>query len=206
MLGYSGSVNWYSDNVHLTFPSQLQCEEVINKLDDKHKRIELVFSSTHSTLFLLASPKLHSLPLRTLEIGYTPLPNDCIQYLCQLLTVITSIQKLVITFYSISDSGITSICQTLEQNSSLTTLYLYCNPLITPASAQSLYNLLLNNSVLCELYLWRTSLSSESVLLLLQSLSVNKNIKRLILDKRHKDTCIKTHHKYHIIQDRVVWD
>ena len=196
---------WYGDGVHLFSPSPVQCEEVINKLDNNHKRFTLYHSSTHSALFLLASPQLHSLTLRTLEIAYTPLPNDCIQYLCQILTFNKSLQELVISSYSISDSGITSICQTLQQNSSLTTLYLYNNSLITSASAQSLYCLLLNNSVLSALNLRWTSLSSESVLLLLQSLSVNKNIKRLELDKRHKDTCIKSHPNYQLIQDKVKW-
>ena len=208
ILGHTGSVNWVSDSVLLFYPSPAHCVEVINKLDNNHERITqftLYSSSTHSTLFLLASPQLHSLTLRTLEIAFTPLPNDCIQYLCQLLTVNTSIHQLVIRNHSISDSGITSICQTLQQNLTLTTLDLYLNPCITSASAQSFYQLLLNNSVLSELDLWKTSLSSESILLLLQSLSVNKNIKRLELDKRHKDTCIKSHPNYHLIQDRVWW-
>ena len=191
-------MNWYSDNVRLYYPSPVQCEEVINKLDHSHKTISLEFLSTHSTLFLLALPQFSSITLRTLDIAYTPLPNDCIQYLCQLL-VNKSIQELVINYCSISDSGITRICQTLQQNSSLTTLRLYYNPLITSASAQPIYHLLLNNSVLSVLDLRWTSLSSESILLLLQSLSVNKNIKRLRLDKRHRDTCIKSHSNYHLI-------
>ena len=196
---------WYSDGVLLCYPSPVYCEEVIDKLDYNHKRITLNDSSTHSTLFLLASTKLHTFTLRRLEIEFTPLPNDCIQYLCQLLAVNKSIEKLVISYYSISDNGITSICQTLEQNSSLTSLDLYRNPLITSASAQSFYHLLLNNSVLSELDLWRTSLSSESVLLLLQSLSFNKKIKRLRLDEQHKETCIKMHPNYHLMQDKVLW-
>ena len=205
-LVYTGYVNWHSDRVYLYYPSTVHCEEVINKLDNNHRTITLNHSSTHSTLFLLASPQLHSLTLRTLEISYTPLPNDCIQYLCQLLSVNKSLQKLVIRDHSISDSGITSICQTLHQNSSLTTLHLYYNPLITSASAQPIYHLLLNNSVLSELNVSETSLSSESVLLLLQSLSVNKYIETLTLDERNKDICIESHPNYHLIQDRVDWD
>ena len=205
ILGGTGSVNCISDSVYLYHPSPVQCEKVINELDNNHKKIILDCSSTHSTLFLLASPQLHSLKLRTLEIVCTPLPNDCIQYLCQLLTVNKSIRKLAIMYHSISDSGIASICQTLQQKSSLTTLHLYYNPLITSASAQSIYHLLLNNSVLSVLDLSMTSLSSESVLLLLHSLSVNKKIKRLELDEQHKNTCIKSHLNYHLIQVRVEW-
>ena len=94
-------MNWYSDNVRLYYPSPVQCEEVINKLDHSHKTISLEFLSTHSTLFLLASPQFSSITLRTLDIAYTPLPNDCIQYLCQLLTVNKSIQELVINYCSV---------------------------------------------------------------------------------------------------------
>ena len=119
--------------------------------------VTLEFSSTHSTKFLLALTQLHSLILRTLEIVFTPIPNNCIQYLCQLLTVNKSIQELVIRNYSISDSGITSICQALQKNSSLTILHLYYNPLITYASSQSLYLLLLNNSVS---YIWTESMEN----------------------------------------------
>ena len=109
------------------------------------------------SIFLLALTQLlHSLILRTV---FTPIPNNCIQYLCQLITVNKSIQELVIRNYSISDSGITSICQALQQNSSLTILHLYDNPLITSASAQSLYLLLLNNSIL---YIWTESMENEN--------------------------------------------
>ena len=196
---------WYSDSAHLYSPSPVDCEEVISKLNNNHKRIELNHSSTHSTVVLLSSPKLYTLTLRRLEIWDTPLPHDCIQYLCQLLTNNKSIQELVIWDNSISDRGVADICKVLEHNSTITSLDLYNNPLITSASAQALSHLLLNNSTLSELNLRWTSLSSESLLLLLQSLSVNKNMKRLRLDKRHKETCINTYPNYHLIQDRVEW-
>ena len=176
---------------------------MISKLNNK--RIELNHSSTHSTVVLLSSPKLYTLTLRKLDIYETPLPHDCIQYLCQLLTNNKSIQGLVIWKNSISDRGVADICKVLEHNSTITLLKLSNNPLITSASTQALSHLILNNSTLSELNLSRTSLSSESLLLLHQSLSANKNMKRLILDKRHKETCINTYPNYHLIQDRVKW-
>ena len=206
ILGVTGSVNWDSDNVRLYCPSPVDCEEVISKLNNNHKWIELRYSSTHSTVVLLSSPKLYTLTLRTLGIFETPLPHDCIQYLCQLLTINKSIQKLVIWDNSISDRGLADICKVLEHNSTITSLNLSINSLITSASAQALSHLLLNNSTLSKLDLRRTSLSSDSLLLLLlQSLSVNKNMKKLALDKRHKETCINTYPNYHLIQDRVEW-
>ena len=177
---------------------------MISKLNNCHKRIVLHYSSTHSTIVLLSSPKLYTLTLRELEICNTPLPHDCIQYLCQLLTN-NSIQELDIWNNSISDRGVADICKVLEHNSTITSLDLYDNPLITSASAQALSHLLLNNSTLSTLYLWKTSLSSESLLLLLQSLSANKNMKKLTLDYRHKETCINTYPNYHLIQNRVRW-
>ena len=205
ILGGTGRVNWGSHWVSLWYPSPVDCEEVISKLDNNHERIEINSSSTHSIVILLSSPKLYTLTLRELEMWHTPLPHDCIQYLCQLLTNNKSIQVLDIWSDSISDRGVADICKVLEHNSTITSLNLSNNPLITSASAQALSHLLLNNSTLSQLNLRGTSLSSESLLLLFQSLSANKNMKRLILDNRHEETCINTYPNYHLIQDRVVW-
>ena len=206
IIGETGSVKWSSDRVNLWSPSPVNCEEVISKLNNNHKKIVLNCSSTHSTVVLLSSPKLYTLTLWKLEIWGTPLPHDCIQYLCQLLTNNKSIQELVIWYNSISDRGVADICKVLEHNSTITSLDLHFNPLITSASVQALSHLLLNNSTLSKLNLSGTSLSSESLLLLLQSLSANKNMKRLTLDKRHKKTCINTYPNYHLIKYRVEWD
>ena len=205
ILGGTGRVNWYSDRVSLSSPSPVQCNEVISNINNNHKKIDLYSSSTNSTVSLLSSTKLHTLNLRRLEIRYTPLTNDCIQYLCILLTNNKTIQELVINLHSISDRGVTNIRQALEHNSTLTSLDLINNPLITSTSGQALSHLLLNNSSLVELNLRSTSLSTESILLILQSLSNNNNIRRLRLDKRHKETCINTYPNYHLIQDRVNW-
>ena len=205
ILGRTGSVNWYSDGVHLYSPSPIDYKKVISKLNNNHKRIVLRYSSTHSTVVLLSSPKLYTLTLRGLEIWNTPLPHDCIQYLCQLLTNNKSIQELIIWISSISDRGVADICKVLEYNSTITSLDLHDNRLITSASSQALSHLLLNNSTLSKLDLRKTSLSSESLLLLLQSLSANKNMKRLKLDDEHEETCINTYPNYHLIQDRVEW-
>ena len=205
ILGGTGSVDWDSDSVYLYYPSPVQCNEVISNINNNRKKIELNSSSTNSTVSLLSSTKLHTLNLRRLEIWFTPLTNDCIQYLCILLTNNKTIQELVIRFHSISDRGVTNICQALEHNSTLTSLDLTDNPLITSTSGQALSHLLLNNSSLVELYLRKTSLSTESILLILQSLSNNNNIRRLRLDERHKETCINTYPNYHLIQDRVGW-
>uniref|UniRef100_A0A1X7T9F4 Uncharacterized protein n=1 Tax=Amphimedon queenslandica TaxID=400682 RepID=A0A1X7T9F4_AMPQE len=208
ILGVTGKVNWYSDSVYLTSPSPVQCSEVISNINNNHKGIRLEQSSTNSTVSLLSLTKLHTLNLRRLEICYTPLTNDCIQYLCILLTNNKTIQELVIRSHSISDRGVTNICQALEHNSTLTctSLDLSYNPLITSTSGQALSHLLLNNSSLVKLNLWKTSLSTESILLILQSLMDNDNIRTLRLDKRHKETCINTYPNYHLIQDRVDWD
>uniref|UniRef100_A0A1X7SXB6 Uncharacterized protein n=1 Tax=Amphimedon queenslandica TaxID=400682 RepID=A0A1X7SXB6_AMPQE len=205
ILGVTGRVYWGSDSVYLDYPSPVQCNEVISNINNNHKEIKLEGSSTNSTVSLLSSTKLHTLNLRRIEIWYTPLTNDCIQYLCILLTNNKTIQELDIWYHSISDRGVTNICQALEHNSTLTSFNLYCNPLITSTSGQALSHLLLNNSSLVELGLSETSLSIDSILLILQSLLDNKEITELRLDKRHKETCIKTYPNYHLIQDRVNW-
>ena len=195
LLGETGRVDWHSDRVYLHYPSPAHCNEVISNINDIHRRIDLYSSSTNSTVSLLSSTKLDTLNLRKLEISFTPLTNDCIQYLCMLLTNNKAIQELVIRSHSISDRGVTNICQALEHNSTLTSLVLFDNPLVTYTSEQALSHLFLNNSSLAELDLRGTSLFTESILLILQSLSANKKITKLELDKRH----------YHLIQDRVVW-
>uniref|UniRef100_A0A1X7TPY4 SH3 domain-containing protein n=1 Tax=Amphimedon queenslandica TaxID=400682 RepID=A0A1X7TPY4_AMPQE len=118
----TGRVNWGSDWVSLESPSPVQCNEVISNINNNHEVIELNCLSTNSTVSLLSSTKLHALNLRRLDIWWTPLTNDCIQYLCILLTNNTTIQELVINFHSISDKGVIKICQALEQNSTLTSL------------------------------------------------------------------------------------
>uniref|UniRef100_A0A1X7SUX6 Uncharacterized protein n=1 Tax=Amphimedon queenslandica TaxID=400682 RepID=A0A1X7SUX6_AMPQE len=107
-------------------------------------------------------------------------------------------------YHSISDREVTNICQALKHNSTLTSLDLSNNPLITSNSGLALFELLLNDSSLVRLTLRSTSLSTESILLTLQSLMDNK-ITELWLDKRHKETCINTYLNYHLIQDRVAW-
>ena len=144
----TGSVNWYSDSVSLYSPSPVQCIEVISNINNNHRKIDLNSSSTNSTVSLLSSTKLQTLNLRKLDIYYTPLTNDCIQYLCTLLTNNKTIQELVVWSHSISDRGVTNICQALEHNSTLTSLDLYNNPLITSTSGQALSHLLLNNSII----------------------------------------------------------
>ena len=146
-------MNWISDRVSLYSPSPVQCNEVISNINNNHKKIHLYSSSTNSTVSLLSSTKLHTLNLRRLEIYFTPLTNDCIQYLCILLTNNKTIQELAIWHHSISDRGVTNICQALEHNSTLTSLVLYDNPLITSTSGQALSHLLLNNSSLVRLEL-----------------------------------------------------
>uniref|UniRef100_A0A1X7TW36 SH3 domain-containing protein n=1 Tax=Amphimedon queenslandica TaxID=400682 RepID=A0A1X7TW36_AMPQE len=223
--GVTGSINRGSDSVSLTSPSPVQCNEVISNINNNHKEIDLRYSSTNSTVSLLSSTKLHTLNLRRLEIRSTPLTNDCIQYLCILLTNNKTIQELVISIHSISDRGVTNICRALEHNSTLTSLYLYDNPLISSASGRALSYLVLNNSSLVELNLRHTSLSTKSILLILQSLmdyehavqgyqwlgtaanyKYKTRIRRLILDHRHKETCINHHLiNYYLIQDSVYW-
>ena len=205
ILGVTGSVYWQSDSVSLYSPSPIQCNEVISNTNKNHKKIELNYSSTNSTVSLVSSTKLHTLHLRKLKIQYTPLTNDCIQYLCILLTNNKTIQELNINRHSISDRGVTNICQALKHNSTLTLLGLNNNPLITSTSGEALSHLLLNNSSLVELNVRWTSLSTKSVVLFLQSLRFNKNLRRLMLDNRHQETCINTYPDYHLIQDKVFW-
>ena len=117
ILGGTGSVNWISDSVSLYSPSPVQCNEVISNINNNHKRINLNHSSTNSTVSLLSSTKLHTLNLESLGIEYAPLTNDCIQYLCILLTNNKTIQELDISFHSITQqlTSFKTVCTNLRQ-------------------------------------------------------------------------------------------
>uniref|UniRef100_A0A1X7UIW6 SH3 domain-containing protein n=2 Tax=Amphimedon queenslandica TaxID=400682 RepID=A0A1X7UIW6_AMPQE len=202
--GIAGKVDWNRNRVILNSPSLAQCNEVISNITDNHKKIGLHSSSTNSTLSLLSSSKLYTLNLRRLEIYGSPLTNDCIQHLCKLLTNET-LPELVIRYHSISDRGVINIYEALEHNSTLILLSLSDNPLITSSSAEAFSHLLDNNSSLKIIYLSYTSLSTESILLILKSLSCNTNVTKIWLDLRHKETCIKTFPDYHLIEGRINW-
>ena len=181
-------MKWGSDGrVFLTTPSLPQCQDVISKLkENNHHEVTLRESSSYVVQFLL--PQL--LKIRTItdiSINYTKVTKDNI--ISSQLANNTTLKTLWIAHGSINDDGVITLVQSLKYNKSITHLYLSYNPDITSASAQSLAELLLHNNTLEYLWLWGTNIDTNGVLVLVETLKTNKGLRRLHLDKQHKQTC-----------------
>ena len=185
----TGKVEWGSPHyVSLITPSLPQCQDIISKLKENnyHDTVELWDSSSYIVQFLL--PQL--LKIRTITeicISSTKVTKDNI--ISSQLFNNTTLKRLVITRGSINDDGVITLVQSLKYNKSITDLYLYSNPDITSASAQSLAELLLHNNTLEDLWLWGTNIDTNGVLVLVETLKTNKGLRVLRLDKQHKQTC-----------------
>ncbi|XP_019852132.1 PREDICTED: uncharacterized protein LOC109582017 [Amphimedon queenslandica] len=199
--GKSKGLRWYDDGVQLTSPSLIQCQEVVSLLTYKHKTI-VISESSPDVLYNLLPTLLQNEKLKYLRIRNTQLTQDCISSLCNLLANNKSLLELALTNCSIDDKAVADITNVLQtHNNTLLGLFFRINPGITSVSAQSLSELIINNSTLTKLQVRGTSISSDGILLILESLTINKNIKQLHLDMKHKDTCTD-YHDYNIIKYR----
>ncbi|XP_019860601.1 PREDICTED: uncharacterized protein LOC109588940 isoform X2 [Amphimedon queenslandica] len=202
--GKPKAIKWYDDGVKLTSPSLIQCQEVVSLLTYKHRDI-IINESSPDVVFDLLPVLLQNEKVKHLRIRYTQLTQDCISSLCNLLANNKSLVDLFLTNCSIDDKSVADITNVLQtHNNTLIGLSFLDNPRITSVSAQSLSELIINNSTLTLLSVRRTSISSDGILLILQSLTINKNIKQFILDMKHKDTSTK-YDNYNIIKDRVIF-
>ena len=174
-------------SVSLTKPSLPQCQHVISKLkESNHHRVILRKSSSYVAQFLL--PQL--LKIRTItriSIYSTKVTKDNI--ISSQLSNNTTLKRLWITDGSINDNEVITLVQSLKCNKSITDLYLYNNPDITSASAQSLAELLLHNNTLEDLSLNGTNIDTNGVLVLVETLKTNKGLRLLRLDTQHEQTC-----------------
>ncbi|XP_019861378.1 PREDICTED: uncharacterized protein LOC109589812 [Amphimedon queenslandica] len=194
------AIRWYDDGVELTSPSFLQCQEVASLLTYKHTFIKIIKSSPEVVSDLL--PVL--LQNEKVIIEDTQLTQDCISSLCNLLANNKSLLELHLTNCSIDDKAVADITNVLQtHNNTLKKLYFFDNSHISSVSAQSLSELIINNSTLTELQISHTSISSNGILLILQSLKSNKSLK-LYLNMKHNDTCTE-YHDYNAIKDRVIF-
>ena len=194
-------MEWDSDSVSLTTPSLPQCHDVISKLESNHDIVKLCDSSSDVVQFLL--PQLLKIETITeIRILSTKVTKDNI---ISLQLSDTTLKRLWITDGSINDDGVITLVQSLKYNKSITELSLYKNPDITSASAQSLAELLLHNNTLGYLSLWGTKIDTNGVLVLVKTLKTNKRLRRLRLDKQHKQTCHSLPY-YTTIEDRLVFE
>ena len=151
----------------------------------------------------LFSALLHNKIVTDLRIQDTQLTQECISSLCNLLANNQSLLHLHLYNCSIGDKEVSDITNSLMLNNTLRKLSFYDNPLITSASAESLSKLIINNSTLISLEVRQTSVSFEGLLLLVQSLSVNRSLK-LVLNMEHEDTC-RAYPDYDQLKNRLVF-
>ena len=202
--GKSKAIRWYDDGVQLTSPSLIQCQEVVSLLTYKHKDIAINESSP-DVVYDLLTLLVQNEKVKYLTIRDTQLTQDCISSLCNLLANNKSLLDLYFINCSIDDKAVADITNVLQtHNNTLKGLTFNDNPRITSVSAQSLSELIINNSTLTALQITGTSISSDGILLIIQSLTINKSIKQLYLNMKHKDTCTE-YHDYNIIKDRLIF-
>ena len=190
-------VEWSQYSVRLTSPSVDQCKEVISKLKEEHKSIILNRSSSDSTQVLIPTV-LERGTINQLNIFYSFLTRADILSFSSKLSTNKSLTTLALTTGSISDDGVITLAQSLLHNKQLKNLHLNDNPGITSDSAHSLAELLLTNKRLQYLRLHRTSINTDGVLILMESLMTNNTLKQLWLDKEHEETCLILPYYEHI--------
>ncbi|XP_019858261.1 PREDICTED: uncharacterized protein LOC109586506 [Amphimedon queenslandica] len=201
--GKPKAIRWYDDCVQLTSPSLIQCQEVVSLLTYKHTNIFIIKSSPNVVCDLLPV-FLQNEKVKHLRIQDTQLTKDCISSLCNLLANNKSLIDLFLYNCSIDDKAVADITNVLQtHNNTLLQLVFFNNPRITSVSAQSLSELIINSSALDELSVRGTLISFDGILLLLESLTINKNI-TLTLDMKDKDTCTE-YHDYNIIKNRLIF-
>lgn len=168
----------------LTAPSPRQCREVISQLKDSHREIRLY--ATNAKLFVLfVLPLFKKATIERLRVQSSPLTTECILSLS--LPTNNTLQQLFLHCNSVTDDVVVILCQELLHNTTLNFLSLWGNPDITSLSALHFSELIQVNSTLCSLDLSYNSLSfSDGVIIILNSLITNTNLKTLVLDIQHE--------------------
>ena len=179
---------WSQYSVCLTNPSINECKKAVSKLKDTDKSVILSHSSSDSTQFLIPTV-LKRGTIDKLNIYSSLLSRGDILSFSSQLSTNKSLTSLVLNTGSISDDGVIALAQSLLHNEVLENLHLNDNPGITSDSAHSLAELLLINKKLQYLYLHRTNIGTDGVLILMESLETNDTLMKLWLDKQHEEIC-----------------
>ena len=143
-------IKWYwglgGDTVRLERPTEEDIQHVISILKQEkniknvtHNEIYLYHSPTQSTLLLLSL--LNETAVSCLEIYHTTLTEQCIQHLND-----TNITVLVLLSCTIAD--INSICQLINNNTTLTDLTLYTEHELTDNEFTQILDSLANNGTM----------------------------------------------------------
>ncbi|XP_019859770.1 PREDICTED: leiomodin-3-like isoform X2 [Amphimedon queenslandica] len=199
-LGYNNKkVVWSQNSVQLTSPSVDQCIEVISELEEEHESITLKDSSSDSTQFLMPII-LERGTIKGITIYSSLLSRADILSFSSQLSTNKSLTTLVLTTGSIGNNGVMALAESLQYNKTLEYLYLSYNYdlTITSVSAESLAEFLLVNTTLSCLYLDHTGMTTDGVMILMESLKTNNTLEELWLDEKHKKICTTLPYYDHI--------
>ena len=155
--------------------------------------------STSGGVYLLTDAISTNTSLRELWLYGDRLTEDDMRNISQILTNNTTLQGLDLRYCNITDDGLIQLSNGLTHNNTLKELNINGNKLITSTTA--VCNII-NNSSLTHVDLWNTSLPSDSIPQLLDTLSTNNTIKRLAINGQHKKRC-QQHKNYQHIQHRL---
>lgn len=189
----SGLINWDSPFLEFIDPSLTQCQEAISKLTIKYSYVTLQ-SLSPAILSLLTTALLKIKSIQHISLQSTKLTKEFMLSFSSQLSLNNSLTFLSIYHSIDDDDGVIALAQSLKKNKTLTDLHLSSNPGITSGSAQSLAELLLVNCTLSVLSLTRTNIDTSGVLLIAESLRTNKTMRKLFIDRQHRQACTALHY------------
>lgn len=174
--------------VRFTSPSAEQCRNLLSKIEKRHRQVYLTDSSSDVAQLLLL-PVLLMEQITSLCIHLTPLTCDVVQSFSSQISDNDTIESLKINHNSIDDDGVRILAQSLKHNKKLQHLSLQFNTRITSVSVPSLVELICINSTLSVLDVSNTSIDTEGVKKLAESLKSNPRLGKIVVDEKHKAVC-----------------
>ena len=174
--------------VRLTSPSTEQCTNVLAKIKDKHQHFYLKNSSSDVAQLLVES-LLQKKTISSLYIFSTPLTCDFVEFFSSQISDNNTIGSLYLNHNSIDDDGVIILVQSLKHNKKLQYLSLEFNTGITSVSIPALAEFIRINCPLSVLDVSNTSIDTEGVLDLVDSLKFNARLGKIVVDERHKAMC-----------------
>ena len=156
--------------------------------------------STSGGLHLLTDAISTNTSLKKIRLMHEELTEDDVMKISQVLRKNKTLEQLYLRYCKITDNGLAQLLSNgLMHNRTLNSLSIRGNELITSTNAVCD---IIHNSSLTQLFLPETSLPSDSIPQLLDALSNNNTIEKLIIDGRHREKCME-YKNYRNIRDRL---
>ncbi|XP_019852671.1 PREDICTED: uncharacterized protein LOC109582420 isoform X2 [Amphimedon queenslandica] len=175
--------------MRITNPSLKACQDVITKLkNSKNFLYPLLEELSPGATRLLIPAILNARNVKKLTIRRTPLTSDFILSLSSQLSSNESIWSLDFNYDTIDDDGVIALVHSLKDNTRVIDLGVSYTSGITSVSVQPLKELILTNKTLGTLSITNTSIDTDGVLSLIETLQTNKRIS-IVLSKQHEQAC-----------------